>query len=353
MNQKLLPEWHEQDAILLTWPHPNSPWKENLEQVEATYLQLTQHISQEQAVIIQLDSSCDVLRIVKQLNSADAKLDNCYVAYLDSDDTWTRDHGPISILSDGAPALLDFNFNGWGQKFDFTKDNALNKQMHEQKLLPDIKYVNWVLEGGSIETDGEGILLTTEECLLNPNRQIAEKTQVEALLKNEFGISKVLWLTQGFISGDDTDSHIDTLARLAPANRIIFQGCQDNNDLHYHPLNQMKQELESFTNHRDKPYQLIELPLPKPIYADDGHRLPATYANFLITNKLVLLPTYQDDSDEVALELVQAAFADRKVIGIPALPLIDEHGSIHCITMQLSKETVDFNCRKLKCLRNL
>lgn len=336
-------EWHSQDAILITWPHKMSAWQPTLPSVRETYIDLTSTLSHHQDIIIQLHTSIDLENLLVDLAKVDTNLSRCHFVRINSNDTWARDHGPISVTKNGRPHLLDFKFNGWGNKFESHLDNNLNQQMRPLNIFPSIERVDWVFEGGSIESDGQGTLLTTTQCLLNTNRNgTISRKQVEQKLAQFFGSTNILWLTHGELAGDDTDAHIDTLARFAPNDAIIYQGCRDDSDEHYSGLNAMKKELESFRNRQDQPYRLYELPLPKPKYAADGHRLPATYANFLITNKLVLVPTYEDPSDEIALNIIRSAFPDHSVTGIPSSPLIEEHGSLHCITMQLSKGTVNF-----------
>lgn len=346
MNQSIVfpAEWYPQDAILITWPHQESAWSESLDEVEQTYFDLLTSLSHYQDVIIQLHSSIDVDRLLAQLAINEANLSRTHFVLCNSNDTWTRDHGPITVLKDGIPSILNFKFNGWGNKFEHALDTLLNTELQHKGVLKDLQDIDWVLEGGSIESDGAGTLMTTTQCLLNENRNgSVSKEELTQRIKNWFSSSQILWLENGFLEGDDTDAHIDTLARFAPNNQIVFQDCADTEDSHYEPLNAMKAELEKFKNLNGQPYKLVGLPLPKPKYATDGHRLPATYANFLITNKVVLVPTYQDANDQVAIDMLEDVFEDHIVKGINALPLIEEHGSLHCITMQLVRGSVDFS----------
>jgi len=337
-------EWYPQDAILLTWPHSESAWSTMLDRVESTYLDITSALSHYQDMVIQLHPSMDTETLLSKLTKSETNLSRCHFIKLKSNDTWTRDHGPISVLINHQPTLYNFTFNGWGSKFQSDQDNKLNRGMADAGILNTVEDINWVLEGGSIESDGLGTLLTTTRCLLNENRNGSiSKQTAEQRLSNLFGSNRVLWLSHGELDGDDTDAHIDTLARFAPSDTIIYQGCSDESDSHFESLQAMKNEIINFKDSTGAPYHLIELPWPSPKFADDGHRLPATYANFLITNKQVLVPMYQDEADHKAIEQIKTAFPDHIVIGINALPLIEEHGSLHCITMQFIKGSINFD----------
>jgi agmatine deiminase len=246
------------------------------------------------------------------------------------------------VFEGDQPQLLNFTFNGWGGKFDASKDNALNQTMANNRLFAaPMESLDWVLEGGSIESDGQGTLMTTAACLLNPNRNPeASREDIEQRLKDWFGVKQVLWLQSGALAGDDTDAHIDTLARFAPESTLVFQGCLDEADEHFTALSAMKKELEAFTDTSGKAYRLLELPWPDARFSHDGHRLPATYANFLVTNQLLLVPTYGVAQDSPALEVLSEAFPAHRVVGIPCRVLIEQYGSLHCITMQLPKGTL-------------
>ena len=246
--------------------------------------------------------------------------------------------GRSPLKRTAKPVLLDFTFNGWGGKFAAEKDNAVSRKLHACGAFgtTPLRTVDLVLEGGSIESDGQGTLLTTTECLLNPNRNPhLSKEQIEEQLKSELGVSTILWLEHGYLAGDDTDAHIDTLARLCPDQTIVYVACDDPTDEHFAPLKAMERELEQFAG-----YRLLPLPWPGAKYDAEGHRLPATYANYLVINGAVLVPTYNDPADLQALEVVGKAFPDREIIGIDCSTLILQHGSLHCITMQIPEGVV-------------
>jgi agmatine deiminase len=272
-------------------------------------------------------------------------LERVAIYAIPSNDTWSRDFGPLTVLEDGVPVLLDFGFNGWGLKFAAGQDNQITARLQaagafgaRERRVPGL-----ILEGGSIESDGAGTLLTTAECLLGPNRNPQLSRQgVEAELRRWLGAERILWLENGYLAGDDTDSHIDTLARLCPNDTIAYVACDDERDEHYEALRRMEAELRAFRNRDGRPYRLLPLPWPTAKYDADGERLPATYANFLVINDAVLVPTYQDSGDAAALAAVGQAFPDRAIIGIDCLPLILQHGSLHCVTMQLPRGVLQY-----------
>jgi agmatine deiminase len=262
------------------------------------------------------------------------------LAELPTNDTWTRDFGPITILEDDQPVLIDFGFNGWGFKFACDQDNQATRRLARSGMWggTPCRTMGLVLEGGSIESDGCGTLLTTAECLLGPNRNPhLDRRAIEGELSRLLGADQLLWLENGYLAGDDTDSHIDTLARLCLDDTILYVACDDATDEHYGALQRMAAELRAFRTRAGRPFRLIPLPWPKGKYDEAGGRLPATYANYLIINGAVLVPTYNDPADGRALAAVGQAFPGRDIIGIDCSALIIQHGSLHCVTMQLPK----------------
>ncbi|MDT8423623.1 MAG: agmatine deiminase family protein [Desulfuromonadales bacterium] len=336
MSRRLPAEWEAQDGVLLAWPHKNTDWEPLLADVEAAYCAIIGAILRFETVLLVVD--CAPTVSVK-LQSAGIDLDQVRLYEIPTDDTWARDFGPLTVMNDNAPRLLDFTFTGWGGKFPATQDNAVTRMLAKQNAFAPLplETVDLILEGGGIESDGHGTLLTTTACLLNPNRNAQlDRAAVEAELTRYFGAKRILWLNHGYLAGDDTDSHIDTLARLAPKDTLVYQSCTDPADEHYAALQAMAAELRGFRTMEGAPYRLLPLPWPRPRY-DAGDRLPATYANFLIINGAVLVPTYADPADAAALAVVAAAFPDREIIGINCCALIRQHGSLHCVTMQLPR----------------
>ncbi|WP_100913290.1 agmatine deiminase family protein [Pseudoalteromonas spongiae] len=338
MNTVFPAEWALQDAVLLTWPHKDTDWADILPQVELTYLAIAKEILSQQALVIVSHNDALKQHISTLFHNNDLTLDKVHFVVCPTNDTWARDHGPISTYRGDTIHALDFTFNGWGNKFQSELDNAINQQLFNTVLANNAssQKVPLALEGGGIESDGNGTLLTTSECLLNDNRENnLNKAELEAKLTELLGVNHFLWLDHGYLAGDDTDSHIDTLVRFAPNDALVYVSCPDQNDEHFQALDAMAKQLQTFTTKSSEPYTLHALPWPHAKYDNDGERLPATYANYLIINNKVLVPTYQDANDQAALDVIAAAYPQHQVVGIDCLPLIHQFGSLHCITMQL------------------
>lgn len=334
MNIRLPAEWEPQDGVLLAWPHPATDWNEYLPEVCATYTELIRQISRFERVLL---ITPDISQTQTQLSAAGIDLSQISCYQIETNDTWTRDFAPITVLVNNQPVLLDFGFNGWGLKFSANLDNQVTQKLKKQgALLPQANIIGLILEGGSIESDGCGTILTTSQCLLSPNRNPQLTRQdLEGAMQSLFGAQRILWLEHGHLEGDDTDAHIDTLARLCPNDTIIYMACDNPADSHYEALQKMEQELKQLTTADGRPYRLLALPWPEPKFDTSGNRLPASYANYLVINNAVLVPTYQDPVDNGALAMIALAYPGREIIGINCLPLIEQHGSLHCVTMQL------------------
>ncbi|MDT8896552.1 agmatine deiminase family protein [Halomonas sp. I1] len=344
MVNRLLPEWTPQDAVQLTWPGPDSDWGPLLERIEATLERLVTAIARYQAVLIAVPDIPTRNRLADRFARLGISEDRLYLMVAETDDTWARDHGPLTVERDGAPLLLDYAFTGWGGKFDASRDDALTRCLHALGAYAcPLQPRQLVLEGGAIDTDGEGSLLTTEACLLNDNRNPGlGRRDIEAHLAEDLGIRRVLWLRHGHLEGDDTDSHVDTLARFCDPATIAYVRCNDPQDPHHAELAAMENELRALRRADGSPYRLIALPWPAPcLDPEDGHRLPATYANFLVINGAVLVPTYGDAADTTALAALGEAFPDRDIVPIDASTLIRQHGSLHCLAMQLPRGTLN------------
>ncbi len=329
--RRLPAEWEPQSAVQLTFPHKNTDWAEILDEVMPCFLQIAETISRFQPVLVVCNNIAETQTWLKGRNAPNYKWTEA-----PSNDTWARDHAGISIEENGRPVILDFVFNGWGLKFPAYLDNLIPRHLYNKGLFAaEIRHGGIVLEGGALESDGQGTLLTTRECLMSPNRNPhLNQAEIEDFLKNCFGLQRVLWLNHGYLAGDDTDSHIDTLARFCSVDTIAYVKCQDASDEHFDALQKMEAELQQFKTLDGKPYHLVPLPWPDPCFDDEGNRLPATYANFLIINGAVLVPTYQAPQDEEALKVFASIFPDREIIGIDCRSLILQHGSLHCVTMQ-------------------
>ena len=328
---------------MLTWPHADTDWAPYLNEVEPVYVEIAHQVLKRQSVVIICHNEAVRCHVKALLKTADIDTCNLYTFVIPCNDTWARDHGPITLVNEQKQTQsLDFVFNGWGNKYQSSLDNAINKSLLKQPAI-QAKYeaVDLVLEGGGIEVDDNGHLLTTEQCLLNPNRNPElSREKIEFELNKRLGSKKVLWLKHGYLAGDDTDSHIDTLARLAPNNTITYVQCSDKSDEHFDELNEMEQELQALRTCDGQTFTLIPLPMPTACFEQKsekkGERLPATYANFLIINGAILFPTYrQQETDKFALAQIQKAFPQYDIIAVDCLPLIQQFGSLHCISMQL------------------
>ena len=305
----MMAEWEPQSMVQLTWPHKDTDWAPILPEITSVYEEMAREIAKRESLLIVAPEE------------------------FISNDTWARDHGFITVEDHGELVLLDFCFNGWGEKFEAALDNAINRHLYEQGLVRGTyeDHLDFVLEGGSIESDGKGTVFTTTCCLMAPHRnQPLTQAQIEDRLKQYLGAERIVWINHGSLIGDDTDGHIDTLVRICPDDTLLYIGA----DADHPDLLAMEGELRTLRTFDGRPYRLLRLPLPRPIY-DGGDRLPATYANYLVINGAVLVPTYaQPDLDAEALRTIALAYPDREIVPIDCRPVIRQHGSLHCCTMQ-------------------
>lgn len=337
-------EWHRQSCVQLTWPHADTDWQPYLDEIQETFVQIAKAVAQYERLIIAARNTDDVRSLLEESLTAE-EMQRVSIYECDNDDTWARDHAFITLVGtekDVPCRLLDFRFNGWGEKFDAGKDNTINRTLYNKGVFHGCERIDcddFVLEGGSVESDGQGTVLTTSVCLMAPNRnQPMTQDEVEAVLKERLCARKIVWLDHGQLIGDDTDGHIDTIARFCPGNTVLYVGCDDDADPQYTDLKSLEKQLREATNADGIPFRLLRLPMPDAIHFD-GERLPATYANFLILNGAVIVPTYdQPDNDALALSLVAEAFPGYDIIGIDSRIIIRQHGSIHCLTMQYPEE---------------
>ena len=342
MNNVIFPaEWHKQSGVQLTWPHIDTDWYDMLEEVENCFLQIAKEVAERETLLV---VAPNIEAVRQKLSDFSVKMENVLLVEMHTNDTWARDHGGITVFVDGAPVVCDFQFNGWGLKFASNLDNMITSNLFEFGVF-NAKYKNllsFAFEGGSIESDGKGTLMTTSECLLSPNRNGGmSKEEIENFLKVHLGAQRVLWINNGYLAGDDTDSHVDTLARFCDECTIAYVKCDDRNDEHFEALRRMECDIKSFRMRNGEPYRLIELPMAECVLDEIDDRLPATYANFLIMNEVVLMPSYGSAKDEVAKNQLQKAFPGREIISIDCRPLIRQHGSLHCVTMQYPEGVIN------------
>ena len=340
-------EWHKQVAVQLTWPHAKTDWAPYLEDIVRMEVRIADEITKREDLIIATPEK-DAVRKLLAAQLSEQQLNRVKIVEMPTDDTWARDHGAITLLpriedgeKTGKNILLDFCFNGWGKKFPADNDNRITQNLNCSGAFEDYyDYVmkdqlDFVLEGGSIESDGKGTVFTTSQCLLAPNRnQPLSKEGIEDYLKKVLCAERIVWLEHGNLIGDDTDGHIDTIVRIAPDDTILYVKCYDEKDEQFEDFDALEAQLKCLRTKEGKPYRLLPLPMPKAMY-DEDDRLPTTYANFLIINGAVLVPTYnQPDLDKKAINIIRQAFPDREIIGIDAQVAVRQHGSLHCLTMQ-------------------
>ncbi|MDR3141075.1 MAG: agmatine deiminase family protein [Tannerellaceae bacterium] len=327
-------EWHPQSAVQLTWPNKNTDWASIMDEVIPCYAAIAKEIIKREKLLI----VCDDERAVRSQLKDAVDYSRIIFCLAEINDTWARDHGGISVVEDGIRTVYNFTFNGWGMRYPANYDNQIVRLMFTGGIFPHrVELVDmqpFVLEGGSIDTDGKGTLLTTVRCLTSVNRnEHLQQDQLEYCIKEYFGLKRILWLHHGYLEGDDTGCHIDTLARFCSEDTIAYVQCADREDAHYEELQAMEEELKTFIREDGEPYNLLPLPMADKVEWE-GSRLPATYANFLIINGAVLVPFYNSLKDEEAKAALQSVFIDREVTGINCLPLIKQRGSLHCATMQ-------------------
>ena len=347
-------EWEPQWGVQLTWPHEATDWQPYLQEITETYIEVAREIAKrEKLIVVAPDTNVVRTLLEDKVDMGQVVLHEC-----PTDDTWARDHGfltlttappeqdgerPMTSGKEEALVLLDFCFNGWGKKFEADNDNTINRSLFPtlSAMLTPAAYedhLDFVLEGGSIESNGRGTLFTTSGCLMADNRnQPLTRREIEEQLLKRLHADRVLWIDHGHLAGDDTDGHIDTLVRIAPNDTLLYIGTDDSADEHYADLKAMESQLRTFRTTDGRPYRLLRLPMPEAI-CYDGERLPATYANYLVVNGAVLVPTYgQPALDRQAMDTIGQAYPDREIIGIDSRVIIRQHGSVHCCTMQYTK----------------
>lgn len=325
--RRFIAEFEEQSFTQIIFPHAKSDWAEYLDEAQETFVNIINVIIKYQKCLV----VCDDIQSVKKRFKEHK---NLYFIEYETNDTWARDCSALSVEEKGNVKLLDFVFTGWGGKFDSDKDNAMNKTIAKHYSV-DMQSYDFILEGGGVESNGNGVVLTTSECVLNKNRNsMLDPIEITQKLCSYLGAKEILYLDHGYLAGDDTDSHIDTLARFCDEKTIMYVKCEDENDEHYKELQLMENELKEFESSHG--FKLVALPMTDAMYYDD-ERLPSTYANFLIVNGAVIVPTYGVSQDEQALKIFRNTFKDRDIVGVDCSVLVRQHGSLHCVSMNFAK----------------
>jgi agmatine deiminase len=327
-------EWEKHDAIWLAWPYDPTTFPNRVKRVEATYVQIVKEIHAGEEVNLFVRNERTKKKVIRLFGEADIDLDRLHFYVFDYADVWFRDYGPIFVKSARHElAMIHWNFNSWGEKYEtLLKDrdipDVINRKMQVKCFKPGV-----VLEGGSIDVNGEGTLLTTEQCLLNKNRNPhLNKQQIEQYLSDYLGVTHFIWLKCGIL-GDDTDGHIDDLARFVNPTTIVCAYQENENDADYEALKENFKILSQSVDQDGKPFNVVKLPMPH-VVSDEGYRLPASYTNFYIGNQKVLVPIFNDPQDEKALAILQGLFPTRKVTGIVCNDLVYGFGTLHCISQQ-------------------
>ena len=328
-------EWEPHVATWLTWPWPEGcSFPDNYDEAQKVYANLIRTLAPHEAARVNVWDAEMESWVSDVLSGYDVPLDNVRFHHNPAYEPWCRDHGPVFLLNNaGEKSLVDWGYNAWGEKYPpWDKDNEVPQRISEELGVRRFD-PHMILEGGSIETNGTGTLLTTESCLLNPNRNPEfSRDQIEAKLRDYLGVHTIHWLGDG-IAGDDTDGHIDDLARFVAEDVIVTIVEEDPADTNYAALQDNLERLRSLRSREGNPYRIVELPMPVARYLGEL-RLPTSYANFYIANDIVIVPTFEDPNDARAIELLQREFPSRKVLGLDSTELIIGQGSFHCITQQ-------------------
>lgn len=329
-------EFAPHEATWLSWPHKEASWPGKIDAIYPYYSQFVKELSLSEKVRINVADEIMKAFAQHHIAEAGANLDNVEFFLHPTNDAWCRDHGPAFLINPGAAQrkiVVDWNYNAWGNKYPpYDLDDVIPTLIARQFNLP-VYYPGIVMEGGSVEFNGEGTILTSTACLLNPNRNPhLNQQQIEAYLMKFYGQQQVLWVDEGIV-GDDTDGHIDDTIRFVNADTVLTVVEEKKNDENYELLQHNLRQLKQMRLLNGKQLNIIELPMPDAVVHDD-QRLPASYANFYIANTSVIVPTYRCDKDDKALQIIQQSFPDRKVVGIDSTDIIWGLGSFHCLSQQ-------------------
>jgi agmatine deiminase len=328
-------EWEPHEATWISWPQPDcNSFPESYDRVIPTFVKMAEALAESEIVRINVSGAEQEKTVRKLLRSCPPERVEYF--HIPTDEPWCRDHGPIFVKRDKSPqlAVLNFGFNAWGYKLSpFDEDNAVPPAIAKALGLPVFTFEHFILEGGSIDTNGQGTLLTTESCLLNPNRNpTLDRTAIEKKLRDKLGVKKILWLGDG-IEGDDTDGHVDDITRFIGPSTVITAVEEDEHDPNFEPLQRNLDRLHTMRLADGEPLHVLTLPMPTRIMRD-GQRLPASYANFYIANSVVLLPVFNEHNDSWAVSALHEAFPDRRIVPIDCRELIWGLGAFHCLTQQ-------------------
>ena len=328
-------EWEPHEATWISWPQPDcNSFPGSYDRVIPTFVKMAEALAESEIVRINVSGAEQEKTVRKLLRSCPPERVEYF--HIPTDEPWCRDHGPIFVKRDKSPqlAVLNFGFNAWGYKLSpFDEDNAVPPAVAKALGLPVFNFEHFILEGGSIDTNGQGTLLTTESCLLNPNRNpTLDRTAIEKKLRDKLGVKKILWLGDG-IEGDDTDGHVDDITRFVGPSTVITAVEEDEHDPNFEPLQQNLDRLHIMRLADGEPLHVLTLPMPTRIMRD-GQRLPASYANFYIANSVVLLPVFNEHNDSWAVSALHEAFPNRRIVPIDCRELIWGLGAFHCLTQQ-------------------
>ncbi len=321
---------------MIVWPHPYSDWAPRLEQIEPVYLQICRYIGRHQTIVLIAYNDAHAQNIRDKLSAADVDCENVSFANIPTNDTWIRDYGPVCAVSGHRKFLLDFQFDGWGQRYNWQLDNAVTASLvKDLRFSASYQSIDQVLEAGNIEINGQGELLCSRACFdRNCPLPDTEFTKLEEGFERWLGCRKVHWLDQIRLAGDDTCGHVDTLARFCTNDIIAYSASRNPKDVNRETLGRLSMQLSEINKQGCNRFELVPLHLPDPIFLN-GQQLPATYTNFLITNNCVLVPVFQDRQDDCTLKLMDELFPDREIIDIESSALIHERGGLHCAAMQI------------------
>ena len=340
MSYRIRPEWAPQRGVFLVWPHAESDWVKSLPLIQAWYTEFVAKVAPTEEVYLICHNPETEQECRRCLESIDVPASQVHYLVIPSNDTWVRDFGPLSLHDDNADneiAWANFRFNAWGGKYDYTLDNQATERLSQFPVAPPTLAFDWILEGGAIDVNEDGVLITTANCVLNPNRNPFERQVLEQRLRADLGVEQILILESGFLQGDDTDSHVDNLVRFSNNQTLLYCSCNDSKDPHYESLHAMQQQLQTWNQTQASPFALIPIPLPEPVYNADGERLAASYLNFLILNHVVVVPSYHDnDSEKSVIRLFEDLFPHRAIVTIDSRNLVAQGGGPHCASMQFS-----------------